>query len=170
MSYSIIFETVICKVDNDKILHLSRQGCNNDTEGRIKSEFIGKLYSVEDWKNKIKKLEAGNSEGFELKIGSICCAIADYGKHLRTITKRAVMFDDFVKDNVLCLKNFVGCNIVYNDGTEKFVQGEIDTLALFRTEENIAYIRPQIEEIKEPNKIISYLNKADYGNFYLRMK
>ena len=39
MSYSIIFETKICKLDNGDIIHFSRQGCNNDTEGRTRDDL-----------------------------------------------------------------------------------------------------------------------------------
>lgn len=42
MSYSIIFKTKTVKLSNGRILHLSLQGCNNDTEGRSPDDWRGK--------------------------------------------------------------------------------------------------------------------------------
>ena len=93
MSYSIVFETKICKLDNGDIIHFSRQGCNNDTEGRTRDDFRGKLYTSDEWEKEIIKWESMESdEGFDLKIGSRYCSINEYGKHLRRMTKRAKSF------------------------------------------------------------------------------
>jgi hypothetical protein len=97
MSYTIIRETKICKLDNGDVIHFSLQGCNNDTEGRERDDFHGKYYTADEWEAEVNKWESIPREfdGFDLKIGSRYCQWADYGKHLRTMTKRAMSFDDF---------------------------------------------------------------------------
>jgi len=95
MSYPIIFETKICMLENGDIIHFSLQGCNNDDEGRERDDFTAKLYTKDEWEKEIQKWESQkSSDGFELKIGNRCCNWADYGKHLRTMTKRSKSFDE----------------------------------------------------------------------------
>ena len=81
-------------MENGDIIHFSLQGCNNDNAGRERDDFSAKLYTKEDWENEIQKWESQESSEFELKIGSRCCNWADYGKHLRTMTKRSKTFDE----------------------------------------------------------------------------
>lgn len=97
MSYSIIFKTIIAKTDDGRIVHFNRSGCNNDDVGRKENEFTAKLYTQEEWEKEIKHwedIERYEDDGFDLKIGSRYCQWADYGKHLRTMTKRAKKLSD----------------------------------------------------------------------------
>lgn len=104
MSYSIIFQTKIVKLDDNRIIHFDRSGCNNDTAGREKNLFTAQMYTVDSFE-KIAKEYMKNSkpykEGgdFELKIGSRYCTIYDYGKHLLTMLKRAENLKQFEKNN-----------------------------------------------------------------------
>lgn len=43
MSYSIIFDTKFIKLQDGRLLHLDRSGCNNDTAGRSLSDYTGKM-------------------------------------------------------------------------------------------------------------------------------
>ena len=45
MSYSIIFETKIVKLSDGRLLHLDLSGCNNDTSGRSRDDWNGKIYT-----------------------------------------------------------------------------------------------------------------------------
>ena len=103
MSYSIIFQTKIVKLDDNRIIHFDRSGCNNDTAGREKNLFTAQLYNA-DWFEKKAKGYMENSKpykggDFELKIGSRYCTVYDYGKHLLTMLKRAENFEQFKKNN-----------------------------------------------------------------------
>ena len=97
MSYSIIFETKVIALPDGRIIHLERSGCNNDEEGRVATEFYGKLYTKGEFDEYIKSFEntKHDGEGFEMKIGSRYCNLSDYGKHLRTMWNRAVPFEEF---------------------------------------------------------------------------
>jgi hypothetical protein len=119
MGYSIIFETKICKLENGDIIHFSLQGCNNDTHGRDRGEFIGRYYTPKEWENNISKWEntLPDGEGWDLKIGSRFCNYSDYGKHLRTMTKRAKTFDELKTKN-LCGTVFDGIAFIAEDGKE----------------------------------------------------
>lgn len=104
MGYSIIFQTKIVKLDDGRIIHFDRSGCNNDDQGREKNIYTATISNIEDFVNKAKSYmkdskpykECGN---FELKIGSRYCTLYDYGKHLLTMLKRAENLKQFEKNN-----------------------------------------------------------------------
>lgn len=101
MSYSIIFKTKVLKLSDGRLLHLSLQGCNNDTEGRRDDDWRGKIYTktkfVEYAENFMKDSKPiKESDGFDLKIGSRYCTWYDYGKHLLRMMDRATSFQDFI--------------------------------------------------------------------------
>lgn len=99
MSYSIIFETKIVKLSDGRLLHLDLRGCNNDTAGRSRDDWNGKIYTQEDF---IKYAEGfmkdskpiKESDGFDLKIRSKYCTWYDYGSHLLRMMKRAVTLEE----------------------------------------------------------------------------
>ena len=127
MSYSIVFETKICKLDNGDIIHFSRQGCNNDTEGRTRDDFRGKLYTSDEWEKEIIKWESMESdEGFDLKIGSRYCSINEYGKHLRRMTKRAKSFEDMKKERTIYGIAYDGMTYYPDNGEPIYYPAEAD--------------------------------------------
>ena len=104
MSYSIIFETKIVKLPDGRIIHFDRSGCNNDTEGRKKDEFHGKIYTelefiemANRFKQNSKPYKASDPQFWELKIGSRYGTYYDYGEHLLRMLKRALPYEDFIK-------------------------------------------------------------------------
>lgn len=121
MSYSIIFETKICKLSDGNILHLSLSGCNNDNEGRDRHEFRGKIYTPEAWEKYIKDFENTLSESWDLKIGSRYCTLADYGSHLRRMTKRAITVDEMQHERAFYGWAFDGVTY-YPDGSGEPVE------------------------------------------------
>lgn len=95
MGYPIIFKTKICKLSDGNIIHFTLQGCNNDTEGRRSDDWRGTYFTAQDWENWIQKWENTESDGsYDLKIGSRWTNFKGYGKHLRTMTNRAVSFEE----------------------------------------------------------------------------
>lgn len=123
MSYSIIFETKIIKLSDGRLLHLDLSGCNNDTSGRSRDDWNGKIYTEDDF---IKYAEgfmedsklAKESDGFDLKIGSRYCAWYDYGKHLIRMMKRAVTLDELKNSGRRVSFNRIDGAVVYEDGKE----------------------------------------------------
>ena len=57
MSYCIIFQTKMVKLPDGRILHLTRQGCNNDNQGRKRDDFAGTIRSEEETESFIRKYE-----------------------------------------------------------------------------------------------------------------
>ena len=77
MGYPIIFETKIVKLPDGRIIYFDRSGCNNDTEGRKKDEFHGKIYTESEFvemanrfKRDSKPYKASEPQNWELKIGN----------------------------------------------------------------------------------------------------
>lgn len=104
MGYSIIFQTKIVKLDDNRIIHFDRSGCNNDTAGREKNIFTAQLYNADSFEKRAKGYMEDSKPykecgGFELKIGSRYCTFYDYGKHLLTMLKRAESLEQFKKNN-----------------------------------------------------------------------
>lgn len=110
MSYLIIFETKIVKLSDGRIIHFDRSGCNNDNAGRTKDDFSAKIYTIDEFMNKIVKLkqnsqpikESSNNTSFDLKIGNRYVNSYDYGEHLLRMFKRALSYEDFI--NTMCFK------------------------------------------------------------------
>ncbi len=102
MGYPIIFKTRICRLSDGNIIHFTLQGCNNDDAGRHDSDWRGTYFTAQDWENWIRKWESTESNGnFDLKIGSRQTTFRGYGKHLRTMTKKASSFEDMCRFNYL---------------------------------------------------------------------
>ena len=97
MSYSIVFETKILKLPDGKIIHFSRNGCNNDDCGRKKDEFTANVYNSEQ--EFIKFAEKFKDENPEqeycLKIGSKWATLNDYYNHLVRMLKRGKSLEQF---------------------------------------------------------------------------
>ena len=123
MSYSIIFETKIVRLSDGRILHLSLQGCNNDNAGRSRDDFSGKVYTVEEFKEKaegFKKNSKPSKEegaGWDLKIGSRYCTYYDYGEHLlRMLASRSVTWEELTENRRCYADVFTGVTV--NTDTE----------------------------------------------------
>lgn len=96
MSHTIIYQTKVIKLEDGRLIHLTRQGCNNDTAGREKGVFDGKLYTREAFEkfiSDIEKGEKGNPDA-TIQIGSRWCNLKDYATHLRRMLKRAVTWEE----------------------------------------------------------------------------
>ena len=123
MSYSIIFETKIVKLSDGRLLHLDLSGCNNDTSGRSRDDWNGKIYTEDAF---IKYAEgfmedskpAKESDGFDLKIGSRYCTWYDYGKHLLRMMKRAVTLDELKHSGKYVSFNRIDGVTVFEDKKE----------------------------------------------------
>lgn len=168
MGYTIIFETKIIKLSDGRILHLDRSGCNNDTEGRDKTEFSGKIYDYDDFVNYVNKFLQMEKpeEGWELKIGSKCCTYYDYGTHLMRMLKRAIDIKDFINE-----RHFFGRRI---DGMEVRFENELDikTISLDQFEklwhDNVTMsYRRKIVNIHTEEEIIKALEQKIPVEFYV---
>lgn len=170
MSYSIIFETRIVKLDDGSIIHFDLSGCNNDNCGHKRSEFTGKLYTAEEWEQVIHKWETAEDSGYVLKIGSRWRTYADYGKHLRLMTKKADTFDELVKER--CFMGYAFEGITYSPEYGKSIHypwgPECDKVCLDVLYGKIpgGYTR-RIRELRTQSEVRDALAKKQPVEFYI---
>ena len=150
MSYSIIFETKIVKLEDGRLLHLDLSGCNNDNVGRSRDDWNGKIYTEDDF---IKYAEgfmkdsqpSKECNGFDLKIRSKYVTWYDYGKHLLRMMKKAVTLEELRHSG-----KYVSFNRI--DGTEVEVDGK--------------WIVMSIEEFREYSRKKMYEGGCRYRILY----
>ena len=112
MSHSIIFETKFIKLQDGRLLHLDRSGCNNDTSGRSLSDYTGKIYTYDELqKYVISLVKDGKSDHWELKLGSKYITYYDYGKHLATMANRAKTYEEFNNERYFIAKRYDGVEL-----------------------------------------------------------
>lgn len=171
MSYSIIFETKICNLDNGDIIHFSLQGCNNDDAGRRRTEFHGKYYTDAEWEQEMQKWETIEDPDWALKIGSRFMKFSDYGRHLRRMTHRALSFEE------LKARNFYG--LVF-DGITYYPDGGEPVVYSYDAKEEIDAIcydgnlhgryRRNTHYIYEQDEIINVLKSGQPAMFHIGRK
>lgn len=102
MSYPIVFQTKVVKINDNEIIHFNRVGCNNDDEGRVANVYEAKIRTIEDFKRMAEEFIINSKPYketgiFDLKVGSKWCSFYDYGMYLLRALKRA--------DNLKTFKN-----------------------------------------------------------------
>lgn len=100
MSYPIIFQTKVVKINDNEIIHFNRSGCNNDDEGRVANVYEAKIRTIEDFKRMaegfiINSKPYKETGVFDLKVGSKWCSFYDYGMYLLRALKRADNLETF---------------------------------------------------------------------------
>lgn len=123
MGYSIIFETKIIKLSDGRLLHLDLSGCNNDTQGRSRDDWNGKIYTKDAFIKYAEGFMEGSkpvkeSDGWVLKIRSRCSTYYDYGKHLLRMMKRAVTLEELKHSGKYVSFNRVDGITVFEDEKE----------------------------------------------------
>lgn len=123
MSYSIIFETIIIKLSDGRLLHLDLSGCNSDNSGRSRDDWNGKIYTEDAFIKYAERFMKDSkpikeSDGFDLKIRSKCSTWYDYGKHLLRMIKRAVTLEELRDSGKHVSFNRVDGITVYEDEKE----------------------------------------------------
>lgn len=176
MSYSIVFETKIIKLKDGRLLHLNLSGCNNDNFGRDRGDFVGKIYTKEDFIQYAEKFKKDSkpikeSDGFDLKIGSKYCTWYDYGEHLLRMLKRAQTWDE-----LNCIGRYV--NVQQIDGAEVYLDNgktikmsikEFDDYALENRFNGIRY-SIQRTKLKTEEDIVKALDNNETVTFYIGRK
>lgn len=100
MSYPIIFQTKVVKINDNEIIHFNRTGCNNDFEGRVANVYEAKIRTIEDFKRMAERFIINSKPYketgiFDLKVGSKWCSFYDYGMYLLRALKRADNLETF---------------------------------------------------------------------------
>lgn len=100
MSYPIVFQTKVVKINDNEIIHFNRIGCNNDTAGRVANVYEAKIRTIEDFKRMAEEFMINSKPYketgiFDLKVGSKWCSFYDYGMYLLRALKRADNLETF---------------------------------------------------------------------------
>ena len=175
MSYSIIFETKIVILPDDRILHLSLEGCNNDDEGRDRHDFRGKIYTQKEWEAYINRwLTEEGTGSFDLKIGSRYCEWADYGKHLRTMTNRATTWEELCEHRICNAKSYDGITYypevgepVYYPADSEEIDGIVYGLIYGRIKGQYKPKRTILSQIED---IVNAIDDGKSVHFYISKK
>lgn len=176
MGYTIIFETKICKLANGDIIHFSLNGCNNDDFGRDRSQFTAKYYTAEEWENEISEWEniERSHDGFDMKIGSRYVQYADYGKHLRTMTKRAKSFEEYKKERGIIGKVLEGITYYPGDGSSTYYP--YNSSEFHKIIDGVTFgeisggYRRKFHCTSDLNETIEIIKSGRYINFYIGKK
>lgn len=177
MSYSIVFETKIIKLNDGRLLHLDLSGCNNDTSGRDRGDFTGKIYTQEDFIKKVEGYKQNSkpskeSKEFDLKIGNKFCTMYDYGEHLLRMMKRAETWEE-----LNCFGRYVnvqrldGVNVWEDDKQIEMTLKEFDDYALknMYSGKSIRY-RILRTDLKTEEDVIKALDNNETVTFYIGRK
>lgn len=108
MSYPIIFQTKVVKINDNEIIHFNRVGCNNDDEGRVANVYEAKIRTIEDFKRMaegfiINSKPYKETGIFDLKVGSKWCSFYDYGMYLLRALKRADNLETFKNNSKIIM-------------------------------------------------------------------
>ena len=153
MSYTIIRQTKIVKLNDGRLIHFDRSGCNNDTAGREKNIFQATLYESEDefYRKATEYIMDGvpyrdDPDGWTMKIASRPATLYDYGEHLLRMLKRAESEDSFVRDWRFYGNLFRGIEVL--EPVKKIYYGEDAEKAL----DDLTYREGEFKGVTEPIK------------------
>ena len=103
MGYPIIFATKIVNLSDGRLIHFDRSGCNNDSEGRKPNDWTAKVYTQQEFQNRIESFKRGSKpykdcspHEWEIKIYGRMATGYDYGVHLERMQKRAINYNDLL--------------------------------------------------------------------------
>ena len=175
MSYSIIFETKIVKLSDGRIIHFDRSGCNNDDAGRRKDDFSARIYTEEEFIQKAENYKKNSkpykeSGCMELKIGSRCATMYDYGEHLLRMFKRAKSYNDFINSMCFWVEHLIGIQL--HKPEEKFMTVEEfdkEFYKLLYSGNGMTYTRlMEYPDIKDEENLVRLIEAGEPISFEIR--
>ena len=175
MSYSIIFETKIVKLSDGRIIHFDRSGCNNDTAGRRKDEFSAKIYTIDEFIQKVENYKKDSkpykeADYMQLKIGNRYATFYDYGEHLLRMLKRAISYEEFIKDFYFRVEQLTGIQL-YKPEEKLMTVDEFDKVFydLLYSGKGMTYRRLiEYPDIRDEENLISLIEAGEYLFFEIK--
>lgn len=176
MGYSIIFETKIVKLQDGRILHLNLSGCNNDTSGRSRNEFTGKIYTEDEFVKYANSFKDGSkpikeSDNFDLKIGSKFSTLYDYGEHLLRMLKRATTWEKICNERYCYGTVFDGVEVTENGKTTLYTPNEWEKICydfMYGKRKGNCYRKTRT--VKTESEIVSELENGNPMEFMIGKK
>lgn len=170
MGYKIVFQDKYIDLGDGQYLYLERSGCNNDTEGRKKDIYTAALLPETEVIHIIDGyLEANEDDDWVMKIGSRQVNLHQYGKHLKTMFKRAITWDATRMDSGATLIDQV--NIYFKD---KDVTGHLDieewsqvwTEYVYNKSTSVGFDKHFTNDIDE---IVAYMSKNPHASVEIKV-
>lgn len=174
MSYSIIFETKIVKLSDGRIIHFDRSGCNNDNVGRSKNDFSAKIYTVDEFIQKVENYKKNSkpykeTDYMELKIGSRYATFFDYGEHLLRMLKRAKTYTEFINSFYFSVEHLTGIQL--HKPEEKFMTVEEFNKVFYKLlySGGMTYTKlMEYPDIKDEENLIRLIEAGECLSFEIR--
>ena len=153
MGYPMIFGTKIVNLSDGRVIHFDRSGCNNDDEGRKPNDWTARVYTQQEFKNRIESFKKGSkpykdspSHEWEIKIYGRMATGYDYGEHLERMQKRARNYKDFIAENQIRVNR---CDAI------EVIDPELKTMTF--------------DEFEEYRKALPYDSKLSYRIWYTKL-
>lgn len=177
MGYSIVFENKYIKLSDGRYIHFERGGCNNDDAGRTKWDFSAEICTFE---NIVKEANyyKENSEPYKeykcmnLKIGSRCTTMYDYGEHLLRMLKRAIPYEQFINDFYFKVNHLIGFYVSTPEKQdETFYTIKEFHKIVSRHRDGVRY-RRVIEhlDVNNENKLVELIENHEPMTFYIEKR
>lgn len=178
MGYSIVFETKIVLLSDGRLIHFSRDGCNNDDSGRRRDEFTAKIYTLAEFEQGARgfmKNSAPHTEEkpcFDLKIGSRVASYYDYGAHLLRMLKRAKPYNEFIRERNVSAQYCTGIEIEKPRHQIVSCREFEDTWRdLLHKHGHVSYSRiMEYPDIRDESAIVKLIEKNTPMSFYIGPK
>ena len=171
MSYTIIFDTKFIKLQDGRLLHLDRSGCNNDTAGRDLSDYTGKIYTEYELKKHVESfMGLEKSDDWQLKILGRGATYYDYGSHLLRMAKRAMTYDEFKNERYFSANKYDGVEILGSE--RKVLSGKEFSdkfYDLMDSNQGVRY-RRLFTKLSNEDEIVRSLDEEDAVSFYVGKK
>ena len=174
MSYPIIFETKIVKLPDSRIIHFECNGYNDDEKGGKSNDFNGKIYTesgfierVNTFKQGLKPYAANGLENWNLQIGNRYVTCRDYGDYLLQKLKRAISYEDFIKQYCLSARYCKGIEILRGEQRKVVTVEEFAELYCNPDRKEAVIWRNLMEYPKELNTVIDCLEQGKDMLFYI---
>ena len=171
MSYTIIFDTKFIKLNDGRLLHLDRSGCNNDTAGRNLTDYTGKIYTKTELTELANSyMKDGKTDDFDMKIRSKPSSFYDYGKHLLRMAKKAETYNDFCSERWVTAKRYDGVKLLSPEvktlSRKEFSDCFYDLLYGCKSYSYIRILTP----LESESEIVEALENKDPVQFYVEKK
>ncbi len=174
MGYSIVFKNKYIKLSDGKYIHFERGGCKNDDAERTKWDFSAEICTFEDIVKEANYYKE-NSKPYkeckcmDLKIGNRSATMYDYGEYLLIMLKRAIPYEQFIKDFYFKANHLIGFYVSTPEKQdETFYTFEEFHEFVGRHRASVRYRRViEHPDVKNENGLVKLIENHEPMTFYI---